>query len=75
MKANYGRKGFCQSEEDTTEHVLECNKEDKKFNLNDERGKEWGEMVEIYRRNKENRSVDNRRRARYIRRIDEKRRQ
>ena len=47
LKANYGRKGLnnrcamCQSEEDTTEHVLECNKGDEKCNLDDERGKEW----------------------------------
>ena len=37
LKANYGRKGLenrwpmCQSEEDTTDHVLECNKGDKKL--------------------------------------------
>ena len=55
LKANYRRKGFenrcpmCQSEDDTTKHVLECNKGDKKFNLNDEREKEWAEIVEIYR--------------------------
>ena len=65
MKANYGRKGFHtrfpmrQSEEDTTEHVLECNKGDKKFNLNANRGKGWGEIVEIYRKNKKDRSIDN----------------
>ena len=58
LKANYGRKGLdnrypmCQSEED------------KKFNLNDERRKEWGEIcrnlwVEIYRKNNKNRSIDN----------------
>ena len=47
LKANYRRKGLenrspmCQSEDDTTKHVLECNKGDKKFNLNDEREKEW----------------------------------
>ena len=61
VKANYGMKGLdsrcpmCQSEEDTTEHVLECNKGDKKFNMNDERGKEWGEIIEIYRKNNINR--------------------
>ena len=49
LKGNYERKGLgsrCpvfQSEEDITEHVLECNKGDKKFNLNDETGKEWGD--------------------------------
>ena len=59
LKANYGKKvqggrcQMCQSEEDTTEHVLECN------NLNDQRGKEWGEIVKIYRKNMENRSTDN----------------
>ena len=57
VKANYGRKGLysrCsmgQSEEDVTEPVLQCNKGDKKFNLSDERGKEWGEEVEVYRKN------------------------
>ena len=51
LKANYERKGLgnrclmCQSGKDTTEHVLECNIGDKKFNLNDERGKERGEIV------------------------------
>ena len=41
LKVNYGRKGLrnrcpmCQSEKDTTENVLECNKGDKKFNLKD----------------------------------------
>ena len=44
---------------DTREHVLECNTGDKKFNLNDERGKQWGDIVEIYRKNKKNRSIDN----------------
>ena len=45
LKANCGRKGLdnrclmCRSEEDTTEHVLECNIGDEKFNLNDEREK------------------------------------
>ena len=65
LKANYGRKGLdnrcsvCQSEDDTTEHVLECNKGDKKLNLNDERGKEQKEIKEIYRKNNKSRSVDN----------------
>ena len=62
LKANYGRKDLdnrCQSEDHTTGHVLECNKEDKKLNLNDERGKEWRETVEIYRKNKENISKNN----------------
>ena len=38
---------------------MERNKGDKEFNLNDERRKEWGGIVEIYRKNKENRSIDN----------------
>ena len=65
LKANYRRKGLnnrcliSKSEVDTTEHVLECNTGDKKFNLNDERGKQWGDIVEIYRKNKKNRSIDN----------------
>ena len=63
VKANYGRKDLdsrCpmrQSEGDTTKHVLEFDKRDKKFNLNDERGKEWGQIVEIYRKNKKSRSI------------------
>ena len=58
LKANYGRQNLdnrclmCQAEADTTEHALECNKGDKKFNLNDERGKEWREIVEMYRKKK-----------------------
>ena len=48
---------------------LNTNKGDKKFNLNDERGKEWGEIIEIYWKNKKNRSIDNNiSRAKYIRR-------
>ena len=43
---------MCQSEEDTIDLALEGNKGDKKSNLNDERGKEWGEIVEIYRARK-----------------------
>ena len=45
VKANFERKGLdnrfpmCQLEEDTTEHVLEFNKGDKKFKLNEEREK------------------------------------
>ena len=35
---------MCPSEEDTTEHTFECNKGDKKLNLNDEIGKDWGEL-------------------------------
>ena len=64
VKANYGRKGpdsrcpMCQSEEDTTKHVLKCNKGDKTFNLNKERGKKWGDVVYIYRKNNRNRSID-----------------
>ena len=48
-----------QSEEDTTQQVLECNKGDQKLTLNDERGKEWGEILGIYRKNKKNRPTDN----------------
>ena len=48
---------------------LNTNKGDKKFNLNDERGKEWGEIIEIYWKNKKNRSIDNNiSRVKYIRR-------
>ena len=58
VKANYEREGLdsrclmCQSEDDNKDLVQQYNKGDKKFNLNDERGKEWGEIVEIYRNNK-----------------------
>ena len=40
------------SEEDTTEHVLEFNVGDKKFNLKDKKWKEWREMAKISRKNK-----------------------
>ena len=50
---------MCQLEKYTTEYVLEYNKEDTKINFNDERGKEWGEIVETYRKNRENRSINN----------------
>ena len=66
VKAKCGQKSLdsrcavCQSEEDTTEHVLKCNKGYKKFDLNDEGGKEWGGGGgEIYRKKKENRSINN----------------
>ena len=39
--------------------MSECNKGDKKFDENDERGKELGVIVEIYRKKKGNRSKDN----------------
>ena len=38
------------SEEDNTEHVLDCNLGDTKVNLNDKKGKEWREMAKIYRK-------------------------
>ena len=50
LKANYGRKvldsrcPMCHSEKDTTEYVVEYNKEDKKTIFNDEWRKEWGEI-------------------------------
>ena len=62
VEASYGRKVLCnrypmyQSKEETTSHVLEG---DKKFSLNDESGKEWGKVVDIYSKNEENRSIDN----------------
>ena len=65
LKAYYVRKSLgdkcpvCRSEQDTIEHVLEQNTGDKKFNLNDERGKKWAEIVEIYRNIKEKISIDN----------------
>ena len=65
LKANYGRQNLdnrclmCQPEENTTEHALECNKGDKKFNLNYERGKEWRKIAEMYRKKKKNRSIGN----------------
>ena len=45
---------MCQSEKDTTEQVLECNKEDKNFNFIDEGGKKWGEMAEKGKRSRDN---------------------
>ena len=62
VEASYGGKGLynrspmCQSKEETTSHVLEG---DKKFSLNDKSGKEWGKVVDIYRKNEENGSIDN----------------
>ena len=66
MKANYEEKGLnkrcpmCQLEEDLQSfHVLEYNKEDKKYNLNDLRGREWVEIVGTYRNSKKSRSINN----------------
>ena len=65
LKVNYGRQNLdnrflvCQAEADTTEDALECNKGDKKFNLNDEIGKEWREITEMYRKKKKDRSIGN----------------
>ena len=43
---------LCQQSEDTTEHVLECEKA-KKFTLSKEKSKgEWEEITEIYKKNK-----------------------
>ena len=50
---------MCQSEKDTIEQVLECNKGDKNFNIIDNGGKKWGEIAEIYRQEKGKRSRDN----------------
>ena len=58
---NYGKEEqegncpICKKGEDTTEHVLECDGNEKELNLKDERGKKWTDIVEIYRRNKEQR--------------------
>lgn len=66
LKANYEEKGLnkrcpmCQLEEDLQSfHVLEYNKEDKKYNLNDLRGREWVEIVGTYRNSKKSRSINN----------------
>ena len=43
---------LCKKSQDTTEHVLECEK-DKKFTLSKENNKgEWEEITQIYRKNK-----------------------
>ena len=48
---------LCKKLEDTTEHVLECEK-DKKFTLSKENSKgEWEEITEIYRKNKKKREL------------------
>ena len=48
---------LCKKSEDTTEHVLECQK-DEKFKLSKENSKgEWREITEIYRKNKEKREL------------------
>ena len=61
MNCNYSRDNtdtkspLYQKSEDTTEHVLECEKA-KKFTLSEEKSKEeWGEITEIYRKNKKKR--------------------
>ena len=48
---------LCQKSEDTTEHVLECEKA-KKFTLSKENSNgEWEEITEIYRKNKKKREL------------------
>ena len=48
---------LCQKSEETTEHVLECEKA-KKFTLNKENSKEeWEEITKIYRKNKKKREL------------------
>ena len=38
-----GKCPICKIDEDTTEHVLECNRSGEDLKLNNERGKEWTE--------------------------------
>ena len=65
LKGNYRKNGLdsrcpmCRSEKDTAEHAFECNKGGKKFSLNNKKEKERWEIVEIYRKSKENISIDN----------------
>ena len=48
---------LCKKSEDTTEHLLECEKA-KKFTLSKENSKgEWEEITEIYRKNKKKRRL------------------
>ena len=49
---------ICNKEEDTTEHVLECEREKgKKYSLDKEMTKEeWKEVLKIYRENKRKRA-------------------
>ena len=48
---------LCQKSEDTTEHVLGCEKA-KKFTLNKENSKEeWEEITQIYGKNKKKREL------------------
>ena len=50
-------KPLCKKSEDTTEHMLECEKA-KKFTLSKENIKgEWVEITEIYKENRKNREV------------------
>ena len=49
---------ICGKEEDTTEHVLECERDKEKISLNKEMTrKEWIEVLKIYRENKRKRAV------------------
>ena len=51
------KRPLCKILEDTTEHVLECEK-DKKFTLNNKNSwGEWEEITEIYRKNKKKREL------------------
>ena len=48
---------LCQKSEDTTEHLLGCEK-DKKFTLSKEDSKgEWEEVTKIYRKNRKKREL------------------
>lgn len=54
LKGNYGRGSM-----PIVSVTRKWNKGDKKFNLNNEKGREWEGIIEIYRKNKNNRSWDN----------------
>ena len=66
LKANYGRKVWtinaqCVYQKRILQNVwMEQRRQEIQFERwNNERGKEWREIVDIYRKNKENRLIDN----------------
>ena len=60
-KCNYKRNEsdttcpFCQTEGDTTEHIMVCQEGNNTYNLLVENEKDWEKIVAIYKNSKENR--------------------
>ena len=53
---------LCERKEDTTEHVIECERENEKmYDLKDEHTKEEWLDIKIYRKNKRKREIESER--------------